>query len=188
MMQRGSRAVAKHLSAVVAAMSLLLLALTAVLWLRSHERGDYVGWYQRPHGFNAYSHDGQFQIAWGELDSKKYPPQAGWQGTLWPFDATVDSVTMDLRSGTVFGFGYDRWQRQTPDVRMDGHSVTAPYWAVAALFAVAPVMAGVRWRRRHRRRTRGECLACGYDLRATLERCPECGSPTSPAMPGSVQS
>jgi hypothetical protein len=53
-----------------------------------------------------------------------------------------------------------------------------PYWA--PLLAVGPVPAflAVFGMVRHvARRIRGRCDACGYDLRASLERCPECGYP-----------
>jgi hypothetical protein len=48
----------------------------------------------------------------------------------------------------------------------------------AALFFVPPGVWTLFWcRRRLRRRNWGEgrCGSCGYDLRATPERCPECG-------------
>jgi hypothetical protein len=48
--------------------------------------------------------------------------------------------------------------------------------AVGALFALLLVAAFRDVRRRERRRAGGQCSECGYDLRATPDRCPECGA------------
>jgi hypothetical protein len=59
---------------------------------------------------------------------------------------------------------------------MNQRWVTIPIWAIAWLAAIAPAFALKRYVVRRRRRQRGECLDCGYDLRASPGRCPECGN------------
>ena len=56
-----------------------------------------------------------------------------------------------------------------------------PYWKLAALSAAGPLLRAYH-RLRPRRARPGHCQRCDYDLRATPDRCPECGaSSTVPA-------
>ena len=72
----------------------------------------------------------------------------------------------------IHAYGYDR-----------GMDVLFPYWTVFVLTAFAPVIWGagmVRRRFKALHIARGECSSCGYDLRATPDRCPECGTTRAP--------
>ena len=63
--------------------------------------------------------------------------------------------------------------------------LTIRYWLLALLLALSPAIWTfnfIRHFRQNRRRNRaGYCPACGYDLRATPRRCPECGLAVTPA-------
>lgn len=57
-------------------------------------------------------------------------------------------------------------------------SLFFPCWMGVLVFGVMPAWRGVVWsreRRRRKLRREGRCIGCGYDLRATPGRCPECG-------------
>jgi hypothetical protein len=54
--------------------------------------------------------------------------------------------------------------------------VSVPHWLVLLAFAALPAVRGTRRIRAARRRHPGLCPSCGYDLRATPDRCPECGT------------
>ena len=61
--------------------------------------------------------------------------------------------------------------------------VIIPHWMLATAAGVLPTCWMIR-RYRGLRFGSGRCRRCGYDLRATPDRCPECGlAPTEPAEP-----
>ena len=84
----------------------------------------------------------------------------------------------------LIGFGFDRsrWAQWTG--RWEGfangvsYKVRVPLWAPLALFATYPTVAFIRGpARRWRRRRKGLCLKCGYNLTGNVSGiCPECGT------------
>jgi hypothetical protein len=69
----------------------------------------------------------------------------------------------------------DQWHR-----RLDVTKASASWWSITTTLALMPLVwltAFVRRAlRRRQRQSRGLCRVCGYDLRASGGRCPECGN------------
>jgi hypothetical protein len=89
----------------------------------------------------------------------------GWEHIVQP--ANQPFVT-DVE--TYLGFGWGGWKD-------DGYGGTAhyirlPHYALLALLVIVVGTLGYRTRQRF---APGCCRRCGYDLRATPDRCPECG-------------
>jgi drug/metabolite transporter (DMT)-like permease len=54
--------------------------------------------------------------------------------------------------------------------------VTISYWLLTALAGTLPGLRLLAWYRHAARRPIGHCRTCGYDLRGSTLRCPECGA------------
>lgn len=66
------------------------------------------------------------------------------------------------------------------------YSATVPHWFVLLLCLPFPLFWLRRVRRLRQRTRHGLCLKCGYDLRESKSRCPECGTPI-PTPPVTVK-
>ena len=109
------------------------------------------------------------------------PDHSGWW--VWQH-LTGGTMTADhgrfgfrLRTGSI-----DRNQfNRSPDVPFTYRLVEVPFWLLAAVTAVPAAVAFARGRRRRQRADTGLCFDCGYDLRGSTDRCPECGTLPAPA-------
>jgi hypothetical protein len=187
--------VPRRLLTLAAVASLVLCVATVALWVRSYCRADVIGY--QSHGERRLGVV-RIRVSWihsnvGELAfvaetiamaSGSAPTDSRWEYVTRAAgrEGTLAASTRDfvgVSSDWFGGFGFARASgRADPPVR----GLCLPHWFVALIFAVLPV---VRLRSSLRSRTLrrdARCPACGYDLRATPERCPECGAvPAAPA-------
>jgi hypothetical protein len=181
----------------MAAVSLTLCGAVCVLWFRSYRSQDWVMWR------TASGVKWKISSVVGTLVIERaiWPipsDDAGIWADAWALAADIDRAdAVGYRDvDTVAGFGIGGGEHQTTDpseVVAHGESYTMldvpftvvilPIQAVVVVTAMMPTYVAVRYGRRAHRSRAGRCPACGYDLRATPERCPECGAVPAPPAP-----
>jgi len=170
---------------LMAAVSLAVFAAMLALWVRSHsfyDFADYTKWGRK--SFSVHSGLGLVLV---EVERARSKPSwvERWLGFVddrgQGWRAGSDAVNQRGRpfwidDTTVWGkLGLQLWYENSAG-RYGWLRVSVPHWLVCVMAAVLPSMWFVRAYRAARRKGEGLCPTCGYDVRATPERCPECGN------------
>jgi hypothetical protein len=100
----------------------------------------------------------------------------------WTF-GRPNGISFRTRSHPYFAEGDGFWAISYVDAQptyvVHQHYARVPWGAISGLLSLAGAILSFIYIRRmtnlRSRAKRGLCLGCGYDLRATPERCPECG-------------
>ena len=173
---------------LLTALSLLLCVAVVALWVRSYFAADTVRRTYIPdlhrHGVNLqadfnrgmarlsrydiWSHDTpDFPVDHTPMLTSRYPRRYSHEPR--PPERTADRY--------LLGFRYEDkttslWTAYTDRTR----AVVVPLWVGVAVFGALPARALRHRLRGLRKANKGLCPTCGYDLRATPGRCPECGT------------
>jgi hypothetical protein len=148
----------------LAALSLLLCIATVALWIGTARESTVLGPVATIGGVRAHSADGETEFIWS--------PTRRW---LVYYYLIADDAAPPTIAGTCarhwLGFGLDPSDKLGRSPR-----VVVPDWFLVLASLVLPSIWIYRNGYKKHRGMRGLCTNCGYDLRATPERCPECGA------------
>jgi hypothetical protein len=173
---------------LLTAVSLAVCLATVALWVRSYWWEDLV-WctpytlYPDDHlDYVFASRLGGIMVGSNGVTASQWSVHThfDWKADARPFPERRGSLLLPgARFGFYFsGIGNGYW------------NVNFPHWFIAAMASLLPagwLVRCVAAHRRHRRAAAGRCSVCGYDLRATRDRCPECGTVPKPPHSQSMQ-
>jgi hypothetical protein len=116
-------------------------------------------------------------IAWGfppgiHFSKNDYPDIAVWAAPAHGWSGWGGGMV-----GVQIGHHRRVYRRPTSD-RFSVTYLVMPLWIITAVTGTLPAVFAVRHFKKGTQSLTGLCAHCGYDLRATPDRCPECGTPS----------
>jgi hypothetical protein len=174
------------------ACALLTMFIVVALWIRSHCPGDLVTFDLGRFHYVVSSNRGALCLTANEWVRLRPRGDFTWQSPVyvgdpgWGFQESDRSLRMRFlgvsfrwgigKEWAMGGSGSFSYEALAPG-RYWGTYIT--YWPVFCALLAVTAGCFALWRRT-RRRPPGFCVVCGYDLRATPDRCPECGTLVAP--------
>jgi hypothetical protein len=197
--ESGGQSMIRRLFTIVSGVSLLLCGVAVLLWIRSYivseewEGGRVAA--LGPSGqdmleLTVSPFRGSLEIQFVKtrvVDIHTLFAQAGLTDERipeigWSVEHVRPRETTSRDRNTIWkriGFGLDHGGFSIENGDESWWIIGIPLWLTALVTAAMPVRSGLAFLSRRRRKRRGLCAFCRYDLRASNDRCPECGRPIS---------
>lgn len=160
--------------------SLIVGLLCTVFWIRGHwYASQSVTWTSSNGGTVTLGMMGdRFFLLWGidpdQTDTDFHVDQTDREETEIYADQVWGWVSMTAKDEySLIGVTY--YHLVTPPSEFTVFTFPPPYPVVAACLLVVGLLMLNRRSSKSYRRKHGLCLGCGYDLRGTIDACPECG-------------
>ena len=170
----------QRLATFIFAVASLALCLTCVgYWVASYARTG-GGWHATYGDGNLclYHLDPDTSGPYATEAFDKTPDHSGW----WVWQNLVADGRMAavhaaagfrLRTGTIDRNDFHPERPLAPSPFL---MVEVPFWSLTVATGVLPAVVYVKAKARRRRLARFACVECGYDMRGSPGRCPECGT------------
>jgi hypothetical protein len=166
----------RPISTILSTISLAIFALVMVMWVRSDDARDAWRFRWRGNSYAIASEAGKVGIdnqpAIDDFNQKRRDDIASFQGEQQKIIAALARKEGDALIENDRFLYPNNWAALPPALVRH----TIHYWMLAIPALVFPGIWAVRLYRRKMRRAMGQCVECGYDLRASRGRCPECGA------------
>jgi hypothetical protein len=160
------------------ALSLLVCVAACVLWARSYWHHTVMSRVRRGYDGDV-KHTAQLHLAAGRVTLHREVWQRGGPpGTSYRFEEWDLTEDNPVAPGHLLDFALYPPDQFARDKRSCWGG-SAPAWAFT-IPLLSPLLLRVRGRTLRQRARNGRCVRCGYDLRATPDECPECGTIAAP--------
>jgi hypothetical protein len=174
----------RRLLNLLTVLSLLLCVAAVVLWVRSLFVFDDSHFLVGDRSLGVGSFRGEISLSQVDAGPLAHHFTTEWRTTpVSKIDQSQERLSAQCQ-WRLLGVGVGRhvfWAGE-PLKPLTNRVLILPYWLLAVVTSAPPAMRGIRLLRARRRVIHSLCPQCGYDLRATPERCPECGTPPAPTM------
>jgi len=164
-----------------AALSMLLLLAVGFLWINSRWHTHVAGFFTPAGHLQAVASDSTGLLLF--FSDVPFGNDCALSADAMSMSAGESNETRDW----LFTPGAAKWHfagfrvsrgtiAATPSVGWHYTALIVPYGLLVIVLAILPLRTFRRALVRRRHLRRGHCLECGYDLRQSPERCPECGA------------